>query len=110
MRFIALLLPLAVCACARAPAPQDFVLADPKKYETPEKEALARQLTENDCKARALAADVTVHRTVASEDPKNQNLGVQMQADLKAKRMYSATFVACMNKAGFLYQPGKPSA
>jgi hypothetical protein len=111
LRFIAVLLPLAACACApaaTAPSPKQFVLMDPAKYKSPAEQELATQLTENDCKAKATSASATVHRSIASE--RNTNLGVSARARREADEMYSATFIACMNKAGFLYQPGKPAA
>ncbi len=110
LRFIALLLPLAVCACApasTAPSPKQFVLLDPSKYKTPEEQALATQLTENDCKAKATAAGAAVHKSLASE--KNTNIGNTVHARKEEDEMYSATFISCMNKAGFLYKPDKPA-
>jgi hypothetical protein len=111
LRFIALLLTLAMCACApvsTAPSPKQFVLLDPSKYKTPTEQELAVQLAENDCKAHATSASATVHRSIASE--KNANLVVTNRARREADEMYSATFISCMNKAGFLYKPDKPAA
>jgi hypothetical protein len=111
LRVIALLLPLAACACApaaTAPSPKQFVLLDPSKYKTPEEQELATQLAENDCKAHATSASAAVHKSIASE--KNTNLGVTARAKREADGMYSATFISCMNKAGFLYKPEKPAA
>jgi hypothetical protein len=105
-RFIVLLLPLAVCACApaaTAPTPKQFALMDASKYKTPAERDLATQLAENDCKAKATAASAIVHKTIASEH--NANLGVSMRASRESNEMYSATFISCMNKAGFLYKP-----
>jgi hypothetical protein len=110
LRFIALLLPLAMCACApvaTAPSPKQFVLLDPAKYKTPAEQELATQLAENDCKSKATAASAAVHKA-ASEH--NANLGSSMRARREADDMYSSTFIACMNKAGFLHKPGAPAA
>ncbi len=111
LRSICLLLPLAVCACApalTAPSPKQFVLLDPSKYKTPEEQALATQLAENDCKAKATAAAANVHKEIASE--KTASLSKADNARKEAAEMYSATFISCMNKAGFLYKPDKPAA
>jgi hypothetical protein len=108
LRFIALLLPLAACACApasTAPSPKQFVLIDPSKYKTPEEQALATQLAENDCKAKATSAAAAVHKELTE---KNATLGSSAHARKKEDEMYSATFTSCMNKAGFLYKPDKP--
>jgi hypothetical protein len=111
LRFLALLLSLAVCACApaaTAPSPKQFVLLDPAKYKTPEDQELATQLAENDCKAKATSASATVQKSIASE--KNTSPGVTGRARREGNEMYSATFISCMNKAGFLYKPDKPAA
>jgi hypothetical protein len=111
LRFLALLLPLAVCACApaaTAPSPKQFVLLDPSKYKTPSEQELATQLAENDCKAHATSASATVHKSIASE--RNTNPGIAGRARRESAEMYSATFISCMNKAGFLYRPDKPAA
>jgi hypothetical protein len=111
LRFLALLLPLAACACApaaTAPSPKQFVLLDPSKYKTPTEQDLATQLAENDCKAKATSAGATVHKSIATE--KSTSIGNTAHARKEEAEMYSATFISCMNKAGFLYKPDKPAA
>jgi hypothetical protein len=111
LRFLALLVPLAACACApvsTGPSPKQFVLLDPAKYKTPTEQELATQLAENDCKAKATSASATVQKSIASE--KSTSLGAAGRARREGAEMYSATFISCMNKAGFLYKPDKPAA
>jgi hypothetical protein len=107
LRFLALLLPLAASACAPVatqPSPKQFVLTEPAKYKSPAEQELATQFAENDCKAKATAASAAVHKTIASEH--NANLGVSARASREAGEMYSATYISCMNRAGFLYKAG----
>ncbi len=106
LRSITLLLPIALAACttaAPAPSPKDFVLVDPGKYKTPAEEALARQLAENDCKAKAISAGAAVHKEIAAD--KMRLIGA---AQKKGDEEYAATFTACMNRAGFLLKASTP--
>jgi len=109
-------LPLVAVACAptatTAPTANRFVLTEPERYKTATERELAQQFAENDCKAKALAASVSVHkagqsdhsqRALSSSD--NVNLGATIRTRRQADEMYAATFTACMNKAGFLLKP-----
>ncbi len=98
---------LAAGGCAptvSSPQGKNFVLADPSKYKTATEEELARQFAENDCKSKAVSASATVHKAVMAQSA--GNLGLTMRANKEAGEMYSSTFTACMNKAGYLLKSG----
>ncbi len=71
--------------------------------KTPVEEALARQLAENDCKAKAISASAVVHKEIAAD--KMRLIGA---AQKKGDEEYAATFTACMNRAGIPAQ-GQPN-
>ncbi len=91
-----------LCACAPAastPPEKAFVLADPKKYKTEAERARAQQLTETECKVKALTASTALEKTIASERNSIENLS---KAREKAAEMYTTSFSLCMLSNGYI--------
>jgi hypothetical protein len=80
-----------------APVEKQFVLADPTKYKTAQERELALQMAQNDCRAKAMSAGETLRKTIMSESQ-----GAALRARDESHDMYVATFISCMNKAGFI--------
>lgn len=91
---------LSACAPAASTPPEKaFVLADPGKYKTDAERDRAQQLTEADCKVKALTASAAIEKTVASERNSVENLS---KAREKGAEMYKTAFTQCMLSNGYV--------
>jgi hypothetical protein len=101
LRFIPLplLAALAACAPAATTAPEkQFVLASPGKYKTEAEKERALQLTQTDCKAKAMAASAALEKSIAAEHHSRENLD---KAREKGAEMYTTSYTLCMLNAGY---------
>ena len=101
LRPIPLLILFALSACAPATTvePAKFVLADPGKYKTEAEKERARQLTETDCKAKAITEGAAVEKSIATERDSMENLS---RAREKAAEMSATSFTLCMLNNGYI--------
>jgi hypothetical protein len=102
LRSIPILILAALAACAPAastPPEMRFVLAEPGKYKTGVEQERAQQITQNDCKTKAMAASAALEKSIASERNSMENLA---RAREKSAEMYATSFTLCMNNAGYI--------
>jgi hypothetical protein len=94
-----LLLPLQACAPAALPGPEkQFVLVDASKYKSQAEMDRARQITEADCRTKALNASATIEKSIAGERHSMENLE---RARAQAAEMYKSSHTLCMLNAGY---------
>ncbi len=91
---------LSACAPAAGTPPEKaFVLADPAKYKTEAERERAQQLTEADCRVKALTLSAAIEKTVASERNSVENLS---KAREKGAEMYRTAYTQCMLTNGYV--------
>ncbi len=94
-----ILLALGACTTSATTAPEkQFVLADPNKYKTEADRERALAITQNDCKAKAMAASAALEKSVASERNSIDNLS---RAREKGAEMYTTSYTLCMLNSGY---------
>jgi len=126
LRFLAISLPLALIACASSPESISFVPMDRSQFTSPQSQQQALHIASNDCRAQSLQAATGVRMpTMPSTQTTVVNVnnrypttapsggaaggverGVAIGNQLKASRqrddLERATYIACMNRNGFV--------
>jgi hypothetical protein len=72
---------------------------EPSKYKTGAEQDRAQQITQNDCKTKAMTTSAALEKSIASERNSRDNLD---RAKEKGAEMYAASFALCMNNAGYV--------